>query len=474
MQRSLLPSSKATNRPAGGRSATSDDPTLPVVLEFQSPSAGILAMPVPRSARGTVWVIGSMFAACVVALGVIHVDRVVTATGRVVSRSANIVVQPLETAIVRSIEVHEGQQVHAGDLLARLDPTFAVADQGALVAQVDSLQAEVSRLQAEADGKPFTYTGLDPSLSLQSAIYAQRAAERSYKLENYRQKIDGLQATVNRSEADAAAFRSRLAVAQDVEAMRKNLERLQVGSKLNSLAATDSRLEIARGLASAIETGETAKRDLKAMEAERDGYIQTWRAQTSQSLTEQVRKLSDAREQLNKAQLRRKLVELRADRDATVLTLARVSVGSVLQSGEQFITLVPTDAPMEVEANIAGRDDGFVHVGDPVAVKFDTFPFSLYGMAEGTVRIVSPDSFTAADTQSSRSPGAVPLPGNSPEPYYRARISIDQVNLHNVPPNFRISPGMPVTADVKVGKRTVLSYLLGRILPVTQEGMREP
>ena len=454
--------------------AQSNDPTLPVILEFQSPSAGILAMPVPRSARGTVWVVSSMFAACVLALGLIHVDRVVSASGRVVSRSANIVVQPLETAIVRSIEVREGQLVHAGDLLARLDPTFAAADMGALVTMVGSLQAEVSRLQAEAEEQPFAYTGLDPSLSLQAAIHAQRAAERSFKLENYRQKINGLAATVNRSTADAAAFRDRLAVAQDVEAMRKSLEKLQVGSKLSSLGATDARLEVARGLSSAIETGETAKRDLSAMEAERDGYMQSWRAQTSQTLTEQVRKFSDAREQLNKAQLRRQLVELRADRDATVLTLARVSVGSVLQSGEQFITLVPSDAPMEIEANIAGRDNGFVHLGDPVAVKFDTFPFSVYGMAAGTVRVVSPDSFTAADTQSSRSPGAVPLPGNSPEPFYRARISIDQLNLHDVPANFRVTPGMPVTADIKVGKRTVLDYLLGRILPVTQEGMREP
>ena len=129
---------------------------------------------------------------------------------------------------------------------------------------------------------------------------------------------------------------------------------------------------------------------------------------------------------------------------------------------------------MEIEANIAGRDDGFVHVGDPVAIKFDTFPFSTYGMAEGTVRIVSPDSFTAADTQSSRSPGAVPIPGNSTEPYYRSRISLDRLALHDVPPSFRVTPGMPVTADIKVGKRTVLSYLLGRILPVTNEGMREP
>ena len=476
MQPSPPRSSKVTSRSgrAVSLAAEADEPTLPAILEFQSPSAGILAMPVPRSARGIVWIVGSMFAACVAALGLIHVDRVVSSSGRVVSRSANIVVQPLETAIVRSIEVHEGEQVKAGDLLARLDPTFAVADMGALVASVGSLQAEVSRLQAETEEKPFTYAGLDPSLSLQAAIYAQRAAERSFKLENYRQKIDGLRATVNRSTADAAAYRDRLVVAQDVEGMRKSLEKLQVGSKLNSLAATDNRLEVARGLSTAIETGETGKRDLSAMQAERDGYMQTWKAQTSQTLTEQVRKLSDAREQLNKAQLRRELVELRADRDATVLTLARVSVGSVLQSGEQFITLVPSDAPMEIEANIAGRDDGFVHVGDPVAIKFDTFPFSVYGMAEGTVRVVSADSFTAAETQSSRSPGAVPLPGNSAEPYYRSRISIDQLGLHNVPENFHVTPGMPVTADIKVGKRTVLSYLLGRILPVTQEGMREP
>jgi transposase InsO family protein len=69
------------------------------------------------------------------------------------------------------------------------------------------------------------------------------------------------------------------------------------------------------------------------------------------------------------------------------LTVAKVSVGSVLQSGQQLITLVPSDAPLEVEANIAGRDDGYVHVGDPVAVKFDTFPFTQYGMAYGSPRM---------------------------------------------------------------------------------------
>jgi hemolysin D len=453
--------------------ADRDDPTLPAILEFESPSAAITATPVPVSARNIVRVVVSMFAVAAVAMALIPVDRVVTAQGKVVSQSPTLVVQPLEASIVRAIEVRDGESVRAGQVLARLDPTFAVADVGALAAQVASLQAQVSRLQAEAAGRPFTYSGLDPNLSLQAAIFGQRQAEYNFKLENYTQKVNGLASAIARSNSDAAGYRSRLQVATNVEQMRRELERMQVGSKLNTLAAMDARAEMERNLHSAEETGAAAQRDLAAMVAERDGYVQNWHADVSEKLSDATGKLSDARESLNKAQLRRQLVELRADRDATVLTVAKVSVGSVLQPGQQFITLMPSDAPLEVEANISGRDDGFVHVGDPVAVKFDTFPFTQYGLAHGTVRTISADSFTSQDEQ--RNPtGAVPMSANSSEPFYRARVAIDSVALHNTPAGFRVMPGMPVTADVKVGKRTVLSYLLGRVLPVAAEGMREP
>ena len=255
--------------------------------------------------------------------------------------------------------------------------------------------------------------------------------------------------------------------------MRRELEHLQVGSKLNTLAAMDNRAEMERSLHNSEESAAGAQRDLAALVAERDGFVQSWHADVSDKLNDANGKLSDGRESLNKAQLHRQLVELRADRDATVLTVAKVSVGSVLQSGQEFITLVPADATLEIEANIAGNDDGYVHVGDPVAIKFDTFPYRLYGMAHGTLRFISADSFTAQDEQ--RNPtGSVPLPANSTVPYYRARISLDRVELHDTPEGFHIIPGMPITADIKVGKRTVLKYLLGRVLPVTSEAMREP
>ncbi|MHC2335476.1 HlyD family type I secretion periplasmic adaptor subunit [Bradyrhizobium sp. USDA 4454] len=451
--------------------AKKSDPTLPVILEFQQPSTAIINAPVPRSARGTIWMVSTMVAALVLVAGVLPVDQVVTARGLVVSQSSTILVQPLETAIVRSIEVSEGQRVRAGDVLARLDPTFAEADRVALEGQLNSLEPELARLRAEAGGQTFMYSGNDPNWTLQASIFSHRKAQFDAKIENYEHRLQELNAVIARADSDAVGYRDRLGVAQSIEDMRRQLEATQTGSRLNSLIAKDTRVEMQRSLSNAIATGEGAKRDQSALASDRDAYVRGWKAEASQKLQEITVKAADTRELLTKANLRRKLVEIRAELDAIVQSVAKVSVGSVMQSGQQFITLVPADAPLEIEANIAGKDNGFVHVKDPVAIKFDTFPFSQYGMAEGVVRIVSPDSFNAQ--VEARNPTSA-IPTTNLEPFYRSRISIDRVALHDVPAGFQLTPGMPVTADIKVGHRTVLNYMLGLMLPVTQEAMREP
>jgi len=195
--------------------------------------------------------------------------------------------------------------------------------------------------------------------------------------------------------------------------------------------------------------------------------------EVAEKLTDALAKLSDARESLNKAQLRRQLVELRAEKDGTVLTIGKVSVGSVLTAGQQFITLVPSDAPLEIEANISGKDDGHVHPGDPVDIKFDTFPYTQYGLAHGTVRLVSADSFSAQEEQ--RNPtGTAPVEQTIGSVWYRSRITMDEINLHDTPANFHLVPGMPIEADIRIGKQTVMHYMLGKLVPMATEGMREP
>jgi HlyD family secretion protein len=454
------------------------DLTADAVLEFQSPTSAILARSGSMRSRYMIWSVASMFGAVVTCMAILPIDRIVSAGGKLTARSGNLVVQPLELSIVRSINVREGQLVHKGDLLAQLDPTFADADEASYAKQAASLQAEVDRLTAEQHDAPYLSDGTDAS-QLQAAIFAERHTERSLRLENYRQRIEGLQVKVTQATFEVSSHSASLALARTVEAKRRELERLQVGSQLASLAATDSRVTMERNLAMAGSRLASAQPDLAAMIAERDGYVQKDRAEISQLLAEQDRKLADVRSHLEKAKLRRNRVELRADCDATVLSVAAVNVGTVMQAAEDLMTLVPTDTPLEVEAMINGREAGFVAVGDPVVLKFETFPYASYGIAEGTVQSISPDSFRDPNGQDAggRARGVkdhTPMQQAMSTVYYRAKISQDRLRLHDLPPGFHLVPGMPVTADVKIGRHTILQYLVSRYAPTALEGLREP
>jgi HlyD family secretion protein len=123
-----------------------------------------------------------------------------------------------------------------------------------------------------------------------------------------------------------------------------------------------------------------------------------------------------------------------------------------------------------------------VFTGQPVEVKFQTFSFTEFGNGLGTVRLVSSDSFltnTTSTTTSPSSSGTAPnsvYTGQAPNSayFYDVRVTLDRLSLRHIPKDTHIVPGMPVEADIKVGQRTLLEYLSERVLPVVQEGMREP
>lgn len=433
------------------------------VLEYVSPTAAIIARPPPRLALWTVWLLALLFASLLMALALLPVDRVVVSTGRIIATSPIITLQPLETSIVRSVLVRPNQVVRAGEIIARLDPTFSDADLAALEAQGASLAAEVERLEAEAEERDYT-GGPTPAAALQAAIFAQRAAERTFRIENYRQRLRSLEEARQRAEAELRQLTERQQVSSQIEGMRRELERVQIGSRLQSLIAADARLEIQRSMASAQGMALAASRDMDALVAERGAYLMNWRAQVAQDLAERRRALNDVRENINKARLRRQMVELRAPADAVVLELGKTSPGAVLSPGELLVSLVPLSSDLIIEADVPARDIGYVGVGDRVTVKLDSFPYVRHGTGRGTVLSLSEDSF-----RQDRETGA-----RLALPIYRARISVDELHLRGLPPDFRLVPGMPVTADIIVGERTILRYFFERSAPVGLEGMREP
>ena len=439
-----------------------------VVREFQSEVDAIGETAEPPWARVTVFVLTGLFVSIIGLMFVTKIDRVVSSlSGKLVSTERINVFQALDPSIIKSIDVHEGDEVEQGRLLATLDPTFSAADVKQLRLQVAGLHAQIERDEAQLNNRPFQLPeSVDPeirqSTAMQREYYNQQVAQYRAQLASYNAKISQTQATIQKYQTDASRYQQREQIAQQIENMRNMLVAQHAGSQLNALTSEDQRLEILRTLEfdhnSLIESQHT----LASVTADRDAFIQQWSTQLSQDLATAEASLETAQAALEKATRHHELVRLTAMERSVVLTVASLSVGSVLKEGDTLLTLMPDSAVVEGEIRISPRDVGFARPGDRCVLKIDSFNYMEHGTAEGKIRWISDNAFTVDDN-------------NQPvDAYYKARCTVSATHFVKVPPKFRLIPGMTLQADVNVGTRSVAMYLLSGLMRGFGESMREP
>ena len=455
------------------RSATtlrSDTPPDRVVRLFQSETAEIIDAPEPTGVRATVYVFAALLVTALVLSVVTRLDRVVTSTsGEVVTKQPTMVLQALDPSVIKTLNVHEGERVKAGDVLATLDPTFATADVDALKLQIASLNAQIERCEAELANQPYDpQPSADPSAAryqeIQRSYYLERKGQFEGQVRAYDAQMAQVNANIAKLQNDAGRYIDRGKLAKEVEDMRATLAAAQVGSRINLLAATDQKMELLRQAEFDHNGLIEAQHQLQSTTETRAAFIQQWLGEASKELVTARNQRDDAQQKLEKALKHKDLVRLVADQDAVVLKMAKLSVGSVLKEGDPLIYLAPLNSPVEAEVHIRSRDVGFIRPGDPVKVKLDAYDFVAHGMVKGTVRSISEGSFdTEEDT-------------NQPvkDPYYKVRIALTDVNLHNVPDGFRLIPGMTLVADVHIGTRSLLMYMVNGAVRGANEAMREP
>jgi hemolysin D len=466
----LLP--KATSQ---GSALTAADEPLPLaVLEFQSPTAAVIATPMPAMARSTSHVLAAMVAILLVIAGTIKFDQHVVGNAVMSSSSPDFSVQAFNSSsILRSIIVHPGQLVRKGDVVATLDPTYASADLTGLTQQQQNYAAQVAQLQAQEADKPYVPDPNNPYSALQLQTYNQQMGQYNFTTQNYQQQINQLQTQINGYNGQADYYRQRLGIAANVETMRKKLQQLQVGSELDTEAATDDRVSMQAEMENNISEAAAAEKQLASVTAQMNSFAQQFRAQSSTQLATALNQLSQAQQALTKAKLNSQEIDLTAPQDAVVASVAHAAIGSVLQPGETLLTLSPVNAPFSVDAEIDSTESGYVRLGDRVDIEFATLPQTVYGSAVGTVTAISANSFNTQDQQGNQTLGT-PLPGTSQNLYYKARISLDQLNLHNVPPGFKLMPGMPINAYIIVGHQTFLQWLFARYSSIMSNAFHEP
>ena len=430
---------------------------------FQKDTEAIQNAPDPFLARITLHLLALFVIGLITWASLSYLDKIVASQGKIISTEPNVMVQPLEMAAIKQVLVRAGDVVHRGQVLATLDPTFTQADVLQLESRLANADAQIARLEAEHDGTPFVSAADRYGYgTLQQALWRERQAQYQSQMQNYEEKLARLRSNVSKYEIDRVHLNERLKVVREIENMRSSLMATQVGSKLNLLQATSDRIDIERNLVLNQNELQGNRHDLQALLAERDVFIQQWNGKIIEELTTQRNEREALREQLTKARKRQALVQLDAPIDAIVLEVSpKATPGSIAKEAEPLFTLVPVGAPLEVEANIDARELSFVQVGDKVRIKLDAYPYMQHGSLEGEVAMISEDSFSDKDNAN----GVL---------FYRARIKLLNTTLDNVPSNFRLIPGMPLTADIKGGERRIITYFLRPILRGVDESLREP
>jgi HlyD family secretion protein len=441
---------------------------LPEAIPFQDPIDEICERPPPRFLRGTLYLVAAFFLSLLLIAAFTKVDIVVVASGRIITATPPIVLQPIERAIIREFRVHPGDAVTKGQILATLDPTFSEADTAALEKQSHTLQAEVRRLQAEVEARPFA-TGAtpEPEEELQGTLYRQRLAEYLTRLRVFDEDIQHLRAGLQTLNDERASLAREAAVARQVEDMRATLLQSQNGSRLTLLEAQSTRIRAEGDLQEAENRLSELRHSEQSREAERQAFVDSWARELTEALVKARTELANVTSSLTKAARLHDLVVVTAPADGIVLDIAQRTEGSVLREAEPLLTIVPKDAPLIAEVMIASSDVGYTKQGADTKLKIDAFPYQQYGLVDGRLETIGEESSAAGgngDSASAARGGAV----------HRARVALLDGHLIHGPTGTHLIPGMTLTAEIKSGTRSVLAYFLNPLTRGLSESFREP
>jgi len=452
-----------------GSSSVLDD-----AIPFQDPIDEISEEHPPRLMRGMNYFVASMFLVMLLIASLVKVEIVVVGSGRLATVSPPILLQPLERAIVREIKVKEGDVVKKGQLLATLDPTFAQADLASLTIQQRSLLSQIRRLESELAGQPFEpNSAVNPEDELQFSLYQGRMSQYESQLRVFNEEIERRRANIRTTEDERDSQAKQLVVAKDIEAMRATSLEKQIGSRLNYLDAQSSRMRLEQSLQSAGNRLSELHHDLQSKEAERQAFIDQWRHQVLDSLVTARNEAAKIGEGISKASLVNDLVVITAPEDGIVLSVAKRSVGSVMNQAEPLITIIKSDAPLVAEVMISSSDIGYLKLGDEAVLKVDAFPYQRHGLMKGRLLTLSEESF--APGAASAREGGLQAPGyGGGGAYHRGLVELVDTTLEGMPDGARIIPGMTLSAEIKVGSRSVMSYFLNPITRGLSESIREP
>jgi hemolysin D len=446
-------------------------------LEFLPAALEVQESPPSPVGRFTLWAVIAMVTLALIWSIFGRIEIVAVAPGKIIPSGQVKVIQASNIGRVKAILVADGDAVKAGQPLIELDPTLAEADRQRLESEWVASSLELARWRAysawldngkagrvnaaavdvSAIGGGAKLTVPETSVELQRSLLDQSIAQQ-------RSRIAGIDQTLLRRRAEGESTRQILEkLKQTLPLVTQRAESLQKLSAQN-LVARNTYLEVEQERIEALQDLAAQDSNLASTAAAINELIEQRRLALADSRRDAFEKLEELEKQ-NRAQ-RQELIKasdiagdqvLTSPVDGVVQQLKVHTINGVVTPAEQLLVVVPKNQNLEVEARVLNKDIGFVRAGQPASIKIEAFPFTRYGVIEGTVTSVSNDAI--ADEKLGL--------------YYSAKVRVKKSTMFVDGVDVLLSPGMAVTAEVTTGTRRLIDFVLSPIASHMDESGRE-
>lgn len=389
-----------------------------------------------------------------------EVDEAIKGTGRVVPSGQTKVIQNLEGGIISAILVEEGKTVKKGDIIYNLSNAFFSSEFVTKEIDLLSLQAVLVRLEALIDNK--TTIEFPDELKKKIPDIIENETRIFYEdLENNQRKVDIAKDQYNQKDYKLRETKIRFNnLSIELNLAMENMKILD--ELLNKKVASKKEyiLELSKKQNIVTQIDET-RNSIPILQEEIEESKKKIASVESENRSKQLSKYSEIKTEINKAIEKNKANVDREQRKSVISPVNGIinklyfyTEGGIVKPGDKMAEITPIEDSLTIEAKIKSSDRAFIWEGQDVSVEITAYDFSKYGLLNGKLISISPDSFEDRN-------GSI---------FYIAKIKAD---VNQFAPDLPILPGMVANVNILTGKKTVLQYIIKPLKDISKNALSE-